>query len=110
MSQDGQELESAARITGLVGQIGCVTGIVSIIIIAVAFAIGWFLDSRLGTGGILIVLFLVASFPVTLFAIYRIGLATAQRAQRPRANSSKKELDSEPGSGSISDVETNSED
>ncbi len=94
MSQNDQEFENAARLTGLVGQIGCVTGIVSIIIIAVAFAIGWFLDSRLGTNGILIVLFLVASFPITLYAIFRIGLSTARRAQRPRTISKDKEIDS----------------
>ena len=89
MSQNDQELESAARLTGLVGQIGCVTGIVSIFIIAVAGAIGWFLDSRLGTNGILIVVFLTASFPITLFAIYKIGLAIARRAQAPKVKSKK---------------------
>ena len=94
MSQNSQDLGNAARVTGLVGQIGCVTGIVSIIIIAVAFAIGWFLDSRLGTNGILIVLFLVASFPITLIAIYKIGLATARRSQRPHTASIDKEIES----------------
>jgi F0F1-type ATP synthase assembly protein I len=92
---DGQELGNAARITGLVGQIGCVTGIVSILIIAIAFAIGWFLDSKLGTNGILIVLFLVASFPITLLAIYRIGLATARRSQRPQTVTIDKEIESD---------------
>ena len=94
MSQNSQDLGNAARVTGLVGQIGCVTGIVSIIIIAVAFAIGWFLDSRLGTNGILIVLFLVASFPITLIAIYKIGLATARRSQRPQTVNIDKEIES----------------
>ena len=94
MSQNSQDLGNAARVTGLVGQIGCVTGIVSIIIIAVAFAIGWFLDSKLGTNGILIVLFLVASFPITLIAIYKIGLATARRSQRPPTVSKDKEIES----------------
>ena len=94
MSQNSQDLGNAARVTGLVGQIGCVTGIVSIIIIAVAFAIGWFLDSKLGTNGILIVLFLVASFPITLIAIYKIGLATARRSQRPQTASKDQEIES----------------
>lgn len=87
MSQNGQELENAARLTGLVGQIGCVTGFVSIIIVAIAFAIGRFLDDILGTGGIFTVLLLVASFPITLFAIYRIGLAVARRAQGRQSES-----------------------
>jgi F0F1-type ATP synthase assembly protein I len=94
VSKNGQELDDAARLTGLVGQIGCVTGIVSILIVAVAFAIGWFLDSRLGTDGILIVLFLVASFPVTLFAIYKIGLATARRSQNRQTSNKNKEIES----------------
>jgi F0F1-type ATP synthase assembly protein I len=94
VSQNDQELESAARLTGLVGQIGCVTGIVSIFIIAIAGAIGWFLDSRLGTNGILIVVFLTASFPITLIAIYRIGLATARRAQTPKVKSKDEENES----------------
>ena len=94
MSQNDQDLGNAARLTGLVGQIGCLTGMVSIVLIAVAFAIGWFLDSILETNGILIVVFLVASFPITLYAIYKIGLATARRSQRSQAVNTEKEIES----------------
>ena len=94
MSQNGQELGNAARITGLVGQIGCVTGIVSIIIIAIAFAIGWFLDSQLGTNGILIVLFLVAFFATETTVGNTDTLDNTRRSQRPQTASIDKEIES----------------
>ena len=49
-------------------------------IIAVAFGAGWFLDNLLGTNGVFTVLFLVGSFPITMYVILRIALATAARA------------------------------
>lgn len=82
MSQSNRPAENAAAYAGLISQIGCTTSLASIIIIAVAFGAGRFLDSYLGTGGVFTVLFLVGSFPVTLYVIIRIGLATAERAQR----------------------------
>ena len=67
----------------MVGQIGCVTAFVAIIIIAIAFGIGWFLDDLMGNERkILTVIFLLASFPVTLFAMVRISLAMVGRAQQ----------------------------
>ncbi len=66
----------------LVGQAGCVTAFVAIIIIAIAFAIGWFLDDLMGNERrIMTVLFLLLSFPVTLYAMFRIGLAMVGRTQ-----------------------------
>lgn len=65
----------------MVGQVGCVTGIVAVGIIAIAFGIGRFLDNQLGTEGILTVVLMVGSFPVTLFAMVRISLTLVQRAQ-----------------------------
>lgn len=91
MTQNDQEFENAARIAGRVGQIGCVTGFVSIIIIAVAFAIGQFLDSTLGTSGIFTVVFLIGSFPITLYAIVRISLASIRRVQTQQTGSRDKE-------------------
>ena len=86
MSQNNPDLDQAARTAGLVGQIGCVTGIASIIIIGVAFAIGRFLDSLLGTGGVFTILFLLGSFPITLYVIVRISLWALARAQRSLSN------------------------
>lgn len=91
MSQHNTDLDQAARLAGLVGQIGCVTGFVSIIIIAIAFAAGRFLDSRLDTNGIFTVLFMVGSFPITLYAIVRISLATLKRAQLQLSQSQQRE-------------------
>ena len=81
MSQGDQELDQASKLTGLVGQIGCVTGFVSILIIGVAFAAGRFLDSTFETGGLFTILFLLGSFPITIYAIVRISLFAVNRAQ-----------------------------
>lgn len=82
MSQKKQPTEYAAAYASLVSQIGCTTSIASIIVIAIAFGAGRLLDNFLGTEGIFTVLFLVGSFPVTLYVILRIALSTAARAQR----------------------------
>jgi F0F1-type ATP synthase assembly protein I len=82
VSQGDQELDQASKLTGLVGQIGCVTGFVSIIIIGLAFAAGRFLDSTFETGGLFTILFLLGSFPITIYAIVRISLFAVNRAQK----------------------------
>jgi hypothetical protein len=74
--------DQAARTAGLVGQIGCVTSFASFIIIGIAFAAGRFLDSMLETGGIFTVLFLIGSFPITLYVIVRISLFALGRFQQ----------------------------
>lgn len=82
MSQD-PNIKRAAELTNLVGQIGCVTGIVSLLIIAIAFGIGWFLDDLMGNERrIFTIIFLLASFPITLFAMVRISLWMLGRAQK----------------------------
>ncbi|MBK6328036.1 MAG: AtpZ/AtpI family protein [Chloroflexi bacterium] len=67
--------------TNLVGQVGCVTGLVALVIIGVSFGLGQFLDSYLGTRGIFTVVFMLGSFPVTLFAMVRLSLMMVARAQ-----------------------------
>ena len=84
MSQNSQP-DQAARTAGLVGQIGCVTSFASFIIIGIAFAAGRFLDSTLDTGGIFTVLFLIGSFPITLYIIVRISLFALKRVQEQQA-------------------------
>ena len=81
MSQNNQSYDQTARLAGLVGQIGCVTGFASILIIAAAFGIGRLVDSLLGTDGIFTVLFLLGSFPITLYVIVRISLLALKRVQ-----------------------------
>ena len=81
MSQGNQQLDQASNLVGLVGQIGCVTGFITIIIIAIAFGLGRFLDSTFETKGIFTVLFLLGSVPITLYVTVRISLAAVKRAQ-----------------------------
>jgi F0F1-type ATP synthase assembly protein I len=81
VTQSNQESNQAARAAGLVGQIGCVTGFASIIIVGIAFALGRLLDSLVGTNGIFTVLLLVGSFPITLYVIVRISMWTLTRSQ-----------------------------
>jgi F0F1-type ATP synthase assembly protein I len=89
VSQGNQDFDQASKLAGLVGQIGCVTGFVSILIIAVAFAVGRFLDSTFNTNGLFTVLFLLGSFPITLYVIVKISLLAVGRAQQ-----SNKKIDS----------------
>lgn len=81
MSNESPPFAQAATLANTVGQIGCVTSLVSLVIIAAAFFGGRFLDEWLGTGGVLTVLFMLGSFPITLFAIVRISILLMSRAQ-----------------------------
>ena len=66
----------------MVGQIGCVIGFVALVIIGVAFGAGWYLDEWLGNERkIFTVLFMLGSFPVTLYAMVRLSLWMVARAQ-----------------------------
>ena len=66
----------------MIGQVGCVTTFVALIIIAIAFAAGWFLDDLMGNERrIMTVLLLFLSFPITLYAMVRISLAMVGRTQ-----------------------------
>jgi len=91
VSQGNQELDQASNLTGLVGQIGCITGLVSIIIVGIAFAIGRFLDSTFETGPLFTILFLLGSFPITIFATVRLSLFVMKRAQGDQTQNSVNE-------------------
>lgn len=81
MSQD-PNLRRTAELTNMVGQVGCVTGIVALLIIGLAFGAGWLLDDVLGNERkIFTVIFMLGSFPVTLYAMVRISLWMVGRAQ-----------------------------
>ena len=82
MSQD-PNLRQTAILANTVGQIGCVTGIVALAIIGVAFGAGWFLDDFLGNERkIFTVIFMLGSFPVTLYAMVRISLWMVGKANK----------------------------
>jgi F0F1-type ATP synthase assembly protein I len=82
VSQD-PNLRNTANLVNTVGQAGCATGIVAILIIAIAFGIGWLLDDLLGNERrFLTIGFLLLSFPVTLFAMVKISLFIVGRANK----------------------------
>ena len=82
MSQD-PNLRNTANLVNTVGQAGCATGVVAILIIAIAFGIGWLLDDLLGNERrFLTIGFLLLSFPVTLFAMIKISLFIVGRANK----------------------------
>ncbi len=93
MSQD-PNLRQAAALTNTVGQVGCVTGIVALVIIGVAFGAGWYLDDFLGNERkIFTVIFLLGSFPVTLYSMVRISLWMIGKANRTVEQINQEEKD-----------------
>ena len=66
----------------LASQIGCMMSSAAVIVIALAFGAGYLLDRLFDTGNILTIIFLVGSFPVTLFAMIQIGLRMQMRMQK----------------------------
>ena len=95
MSQNSN-LNHTIKVTNLVGQVGCLTGIVALVIIGVAFVAGRFLDNYFGTQGVFTVIFLLGSFPITLFAMVKISLHLVAKAQKElNSSQEKKEEQSE---------------
>jgi magnesium-transporting ATPase (P-type) len=93
VSQD-PNIQRAAQLTNQVGQIGCVIAFVALAIIGVAFAAGWFLDDWFGNERkIFTVIFLLGSFPVTLYAMVRISLWMVARAQSSMERSNNEDRD-----------------
>lgn len=91
MSQD-PNIKRAADLTNMIGQIGCVTGLVALVIIGIAFGAGWLLDDLVGNERrIFTVIFMLASFPVTTYAMVRISLWMVGRAQKSVAQTSNQD-------------------
>jgi F0F1-type ATP synthase assembly protein I len=82
-------------VTNLVGQVGCLTGIVALVIIGVAFIAGRFLDNYFGTQGVFTVIFMLGSFPITLFAMVKISLHLVAKAQKELNSSQEEQSESE---------------
>lgn len=66
----------------LASQIGCMMSASAVIVIGLAFGAGYLLDRYFDTGNVLTIIFLVGSFPVTLFAMIQIGLRMQMRMQQ----------------------------
>jgi hypothetical protein len=93
VSQD-PNLRQAAALTNTVGQVGCVTAFVALIIIGVAVGAGWLLDGYLGNERkIFTVIFLLGSFPITLYAMIRISLWMVGKANRTAEQINQEEKD-----------------
>ncbi len=89
MSND-PNLQRTAALTNLVGQVGCVTGFVALIVIGVSFGAGWLLDDLMGNERrIFTVIFMLASFPITLFAMVKVSLWFVAKANRMDAEQDK---------------------
>ena len=69
-------------LANLVGQIGCATSIASLVIVGLAFGGGYLIDNQFGTSPIFTFLFLLGSFPVTLYVIVRLSLSALERSQK----------------------------
>lgn len=80
MSQN-KNINQSMAMANMVGQIGCVTGLASLIIIALAFGAGRLLDSWFGLNGLFTIIFMLGSFPITLFAITKISMSMVARLQ-----------------------------
>jgi F0F1-type ATP synthase assembly protein I len=93
VSHNNPQFDQTARVAGLVGQIGCLTGFAAIIIVALAFGAGRLLDAWLETGGLFTILFLIGSFPITLYAIIRVSLALLKRVQGAESTSQVDDTD-----------------
>ena len=66
----------------------------AVIVIGLAFGAGYLLDRVFDTGNILTIVFLVGSFPVTLFAMIQIGLRMQIRMQK-QLDAAKKQAQKE---------------
>lgn len=89
MSND-PNLQRTAALTNLVGQVGCVTGFVALIIIGISFGVGWLLDDLMGNERrILTVIFMLGSFPITLYAMVKVSLWFVARAEKTTAEQNK---------------------
>jgi hypothetical protein len=88
----GQESQGALAlwVTGLLGQVGCVTAAV----IVAALLLGLWLDQTLSTKPLFTLILLIGSVPVTIYAMVRIVLRGMQHVQ-PAATGTDAEVRSE---------------
>jgi multisubunit Na+/H+ antiporter MnhG subunit len=84
VSQNSQNKQTVVM-ANLVGQVGCVTGLVAVLIIGLAFFAGRALDNYFGTNGVFTIIFMLGSFPVTLWAMVRMSLHMVAKAQERMA-------------------------
>lgn len=68
-------------LANLVGQVGCVAGFAAIIIIGLAFGLGWVVDDWMGNERkFATIIFMLGSFPVTLYVMVQVSLRFVTQA------------------------------
>lgn len=78
-AQTQEQINQTALLwAGYAGQMGCLI----LLVVIVALAAGLLLDNLLDTKPIFTFLFVLGSFPVTVYVIIRLSLTTLARAQR----------------------------
>lgn len=78
MKQDPKQVNLAALMATVVGQVGCLV----VIIIGLAMGAGVLLDRFLGTRAIFTVIMMVGSVPVALYLTVRVSLTAVARTQQ----------------------------
>lgn len=90
MFQNRQFQQTALILATVTGQVGCLT----VFIIAVAYAIGAFIDRSLGLDkSIFTALAIVGSLPITLYVIIRVSMATVAKTQELTADSTEEKTE-----------------
>lgn len=100
MSQQ-TNVKQTAELVNAVSQVGCVIGFVAVIIIGISFGAGWWIDGLLGNERKWVtVVMMLASFPVSLYAMIQISLRTMARANaRVEALKKQSEAQNEENNG-----------
>ncbi len=89
-------IQKTANTVNLVGQIGCIIGVAAIIIIAIAFGIGWLIDDWLGNDRrYATMILMIGSFPVTLFVMVQISMNFLSRANKRLEKANKNNITEE---------------
>lgn len=81
MSQNSN-VKHTLDIVNTVGQVGCVIGVVAVVVIGISFALGWWIDGLLGNERKWVtIIMMLGSFPISLYLMIQISLRTLARAQ-----------------------------
>lgn len=78
MNQDPKQINQAALLASVVGQVGCLV----VVLIGLALGAGMLLDRFLGTRAIFTVISMVGSVPVALYLTVRVSLTAVARIQQ----------------------------
>ena len=86
-SKQSQPIDLAVMLTSVLSQVGCLV----VLLIGLALGAGILLDNFLGTDRIFTAIFIVGSFPVTIYVVLRLVM----RAQKQLVEANKTEDKSE---------------